>query len=78
MAEITITIPAELEEELKNISKINWQLLIVRKLKEELEEAARIKSIVSKSKLTQQDADKLADEVNEALAKRYEKLLRER
>jgi len=77
MVEITISIPEEIEE-LAYISKINWQLAILRKLKEEFEELAEVKSIVSKSKLTQEQADELADEVNLALAKRYEKLLKEK
>lgn len=77
MVEITISIPEELEE-LAYISKINWQLAILRKLKEEFEELAEVKSIVSKSKLTQEQADELADEVSLSLAKKYEKLLKER
>jgi len=36
MAEITISIPEELEE-LASLSKINWQLAIARKLREEFD-----------------------------------------
>jgi len=77
MVELTISIPEELEE-LTYISKADWQLAIARKLKKEFEELVRVKSIVSKSKLTQEQADELSDEVNFALAKRYEKLLKEK
>ena len=76
MAEITIKIPEELNE-LARVSKINWQLVIARKLEEELQRLVKIKNIISKSKLTQEQADQLADEVNLDLAKRYEKLSRE-
>lgn len=76
MTELVIKIPKELEE-LKSASGIRWQLAVEKRFREELEEIARIRRIVSKSKLTQEQADRLADEVNKSLAKRYEKLLRE-
>ena len=77
MAEVTIRIPDELKE-LALMKKINWELAISRKLNEELEELARMKRIVSKSKLTEEQANKLSDEINFSLAKRYSKLLKEK
>ncbi|OGZ71013.1 MAG: hypothetical protein A2904_01500 [Candidatus Staskawiczbacteria bacterium RIFCSPLOWO2_01_FULL_33_9] len=76
MAEITINIPEELNE-LAKMSRINWQLVIARKLQEELEKSAKIKRVISKSKLTQKQADELAEETNTELAKIYEKLSKE-
>ncbi|MBI2045526.1 hypothetical protein HYT23_05710 [Candidatus Pacearchaeota archaeon] len=75
MEEVTIKLPDELKE-LAFAKKINWQLLLSKKVNVELEEIARIKRIVSKSKLTEEQADKLADEVNLSLAKRYSELLK--
>ena len=75
MAELKIKIPEELEE-LSSASKINWQLVVEKRLKEELEELARLKRIVDKSKLTQEQANKLADEVSLALAKRFKRSLK--
>ena len=77
MTKITISIPEELKE-LAYISKINWQLVVARKLKEELEELVKIKRIVSKSKLTEEQADELANEVNLSLADRYKSLSKRR
>lgn len=74
MAEIIISIPEELKE-LTLVRRINWQLLLARKLSEEFMELARIKNIVSSSKLTEEQADSLSDEVNLSLAKRYQRLL---
>jgi hypothetical protein len=76
MAEVKIEIPEDLSEEFTCISKEEWQLLFSRFLKEELERIKKVESIVAKSKLTEKQAKKLADEVNLSLAKRYEKLLR--
>lgn len=75
MTELKVKIPDELEE-LSSASKINWQLAVERRLKEEFEELARIKRILAKSKLTEEQAKEMSDEVNIALARRYEKLLK--
>lgn len=75
MEEINIKIPEELKE-LGSISKINWQLAINKMLKEKFERVERVKRILDKSKITDEKAKELADEVNIALAKRYEKLLK--
>jgi len=75
MAEIVVKIPGELKE-LESASGIRWQLAVEKKIREELEEIARIERIVSKSKMTQEQADSLADEVNESLSKRYAKILK--
>jgi len=75
MAEIVVKIPRELKE-LESASGIRWQLAVEKRLREELREIARIERIVSKSKMTQEQADSLADEVNRSLSKRYAKLLK--
>ena len=77
MAQVTIDIPDELEE-LKNASPIKWQLLVQRKLRAEFGKLAEIDRIAAKSKLTQEQADALSDEVNWALSKRYQKLYRQK
>ncbi|MBI2043770.1 hypothetical protein HYT24_00195 [Candidatus Pacearchaeota archaeon] len=73
MVEIRVKIPDELKE-LAMSKKINWQLVIARKINEELERIARAKQNVSKSKLTEEKADELSDEINLSLARRYERL----
>lgn len=75
MVEVTVRIPNELNE-LALIKKINWQILIARSIKKEIEELAKIKRIVSESNLTENRAEELADETNLSLAKRYRKLLK--
>ena len=75
MTDISISIPDEVNE-LASASKIDWQRAVVQRVKEEIEEVSRIKRIISKSKMTQKQADTLSDEINLSLAKRYEKLLK--
>jgi t-SNARE complex subunit (syntaxin) len=75
MAEIFVKIPEEIEE-LANVSKINWQIFVERKIKEELEELVRLKRIIAKSKLTENDVEELSNEVDMALAKRFKESIR--
>ncbi len=75
MVEVIIKIPDELNE-LALAKKIDWQLLVNRELNEKLEELTRIKKIISKSKLTEEKAKELSDEVNISLAKRYKRLVK--
>lgn len=73
MSEVVVKVPKELKL-LESASSIKWQIAVEKRFNEELEEIARIRRIVSKSMMTQEQADKLALEVNKSLAKRYEKL----
>ena len=70
--EIRIEIPKEVEKEIKNISKSTLSLSINKLIKEELERMARLKKIISKSKLKERDVEELTNKVDEAI---YEKFL---
>lgn len=71
MGEITISIPDELEEDIKNISKLKLSLAVAKILKLELDRIARIKSIISKSKLSEKDVEELSFKTDMALSKRF-------
>ena len=79
MGTITITLSSDVKAELKRFSWVNWselaRLETLKRLKQE-KEIERFRKIVAKSKLTEGQAKKLADEVSLSLAKRYEKLLK--
>ena len=78
MGTITITLSDEVKAELKRFSWVNWsELAKVELIKEEQKRKLfkEAEKILSKSKLTEEDAKKLADEVSLSLAKRYKKML---
>ena len=77
MTELRVDIPDEMSQNMKMFVGINWELMMRRLLKNELERMARLKRIVSKSKMTEKDATRLAKEVNEALAERFMESLKE-
>jgi hypothetical protein len=76
---VALRISEELKKDMGKLPWINWSEIAreeaLSKIRED-EEVEEFRRIVAKSKLTQEQADKLADEASWALAKRYEKLLR--
>lgn len=71
MAEVVIPIPEELKEELRQISDVEWSLVVNRLVRNELTKMLEVKSIVSKSKLTEEDAKELSDKVDKTLTERF-------
>lgn len=77
MPEVVVKIPDELKG-LGSAAGFRWQLAIESRLMEEFEELARARRILEKSKLTEKQAESLADEADLSLAKRYGKLLKDK
>lgn len=78
MGTITLTVSDKTKSELKRFSWVNWSELARQELLKEKEKQQvyeELEKILSKSKLTQKDADSLADEISISLAKRYKKIL---
>ncbi len=76
MAEVVIEIPQDLMLKVKQMPEIDWSLAVSRLVKQELDRLARLKRIVSKSKLTEEKALELSDKISESLAERYETLVK--
>jgi cytochrome c553 len=67
-----------MKAELKRFSWVNWsELARIEILKEANRQKAfeEVEKILKKSKLTEENAQELADETSRALAKRYKKML---
>lgn len=79
MASITFAVDEELKRRLSKFLWINLSELVREELikkEEKLRMVKEFEEIISKSKLTEEDAKKLADEINKSLAKRYSELLK--
>ena len=70
MAEVVVTVPADVGFEFCEISKEKWQLLFSRFIKRKIDEWHEIESIVSKSKATDEQIGELSDEVSLSITKR--------
>ena len=81
MATATLTFPDKVKDELKRFSWVNWSEVARGEFIEkqrQIEQLERIERIISKSRLTQKQAERLADEINEKTAERHLKLLKGR
>ncbi len=78
MKEVVVKIPEDIVKEVEGIEKIDISLLVNKLLMERILEVVRVKRILEKSKLTEEKAKEIADEINEALYKRYKELYEEK
>ncbi len=73
MVQITIDVPEDVEKKARML-KIELSLLIVKLLREKIEETEEIERFersVAKSKLTEKDVEELTEKINEAIWKRH-------
>jgi hypothetical protein len=70
MAELIVNIPEELKRKMESF-KIDWSAFTRDLLKKKVDELSELKFIVSKSKLTEEDALELGGKVNKSLAKKF-------
>jgi len=74
MPEIVVSIPEELNQEMKEFPEVNWSFTVNRLIKEEFDRLVHLKKIVSKSELAESDVKELSTKVSQSLAKRYEQM----
>jgi len=70
MANMTLAIPDALKQEMDEMKFVNWSEIARDAIKQKILEWRLFQSIVSKSKLTQKDADELAKKINRAASER--------
>ena len=70
-------IPEDLANELREVPKVEWSLVVNKLLKDKLSRLVRLEKIISKSELSEAKALEISDKINESLAKRYESLYKQ-
>jgi len=73
MLEVVVKIPEDIEF-MSKLPETELSLFVGRMLKEKLGRIARLKKSLQESKLTEEEAEVLANKINEDLAKKYIKL----
>lgn len=71
MVNITLAIPEELKKELQKHQEANWSAVIRKALQEHLRKLRIADAIVSKSKLTEKDAEEIARKIKREMAKEH-------
>jgi len=73
MASVTFAVPEEVKQRMRDLSWVNWSELARREAARRLKVAddfERLSGIISKSKLTEEDARVLAKNVSKGMSKR--------
>jgi len=81
MANLTLSMPDEISEKMKQFPEIKWSEVARKAMTERIlnqEEFERIEKIASKSKFTEEDAKFFADKVDKAASKRFMELAKKK
>jgi hypothetical protein len=73
MANITLSIPQELKEEMEKFPEINWSEVARDSIKKKIAQLNFLKGFKMNSEITPRDALKLGKEVSELLVERYKR-----
>lgn len=71
MANMTLSIPDELQERMKKLSEIRWSEVARRAIEQRVNDLEEMNQIASKSKLTQKDVDELSKKIKRSAAIRF-------
>lgn len=71
MANITLSIPDELQKRMKKLSEIRWSEIARRAIEQRIDDLEEMNRIASKSKLTQEDVDELSKKIKRSAAIRF-------
>ncbi len=77
MPTLTLAITEDLKKEMDSLPEFNWSEICRARIREKIAEYKLFKSITDKSKLTQEDALKIADKINESLYEAHKKRAKE-
>lgn len=73
MPTLTLAVPEELKNEMDKLPELNWSEIARKAISERVKEYKLFKSIVAKSKMTEKDADELANKVKASMHKRLKR-----
>jgi hypothetical protein len=75
MTNITLSVPSELKKKMDMFPEINWSEIARQAIKEKAYQLSILRSIISKSKLSEKGAEELGEMINKELSKKYKKLI---
>ncbi|WP_202319184.1 hypothetical protein [Archaeoglobus neptunius] len=72
MAELKIKIPEDLKRKMEKF-EVDWSPAIRKMIEKEIQNLTEIEKIVSKSKMTEEDALELGEKISRSIAERFRK-----
>lgn len=70
MPNVTLAIPEDLHKKMKQHTEIRWSEVVRKTISEKIEDLDMMDKLTRKSKLTQKDADEIAQRIDGAVAKK--------
>lgn len=74
MANITLSIPDDLHQKMKNFSEVKWSEVARKAIQKKVSDLEMLDKLTSKSKLTEKDVEEISDKINKSLAKKLFKV----
>jgi hypothetical protein len=71
MVNITLSVPEELKRKMEEFPEINWSEIARRSIIERVELLEKMNKLLSKSKLTEEDALRFGKEVNKSVSRKF-------
>ena len=73
MGNVTLSIPKELHEKMKQRTELKWSDIARQAFEKKLREIELMEKLLSKSKLTEEDAERMGHEIKAKMRKRFSK-----
>lgn len=71
MGTLSVSVPDDLREQMIKLDEINWSAVARKAFEEKIKQIELFKKIVSKSKLTEKDAEEISAKISESMAKKF-------
>lgn len=71
MGTMSVSIPEDLREKMVQLEEVNWSAVARKAFEEKVKQIELFKKIVSKSKLTEKDAEEISAKISESMAKKF-------
>lgn len=72
MSNITLTVSEELHRKMKAFPKVKWSAVAREAIERELEKLELLDRLLSKSRLTENDAERIGHKIKHEMSKRFE------
>ena len=71
MATLSVSVPDDLREKMDQLDEINWSAVARKAFEEKVKQIEFLKRLATKSRLTEEDAEKISKKINERMAKKF-------
>ena len=71
MANITLSVTDELSQKMKKFPKVKWSAVAREAIEKELEKLELLDRLLSKSKFTEKDAERIGHKIKREMSKRF-------